>query len=88
MAMHARVFSRRCLDRASLAHIVRLGARVGAVVLLLADLRRLPPLPNLALPCLVRRDALLSFLHTLPPPLGGASHLRLRSFDSISGRSF
>ena len=42
MAMHTRVFSRRCLDRASLAHIVRLGARLEAVALLLADLRRLP----------------------------------------------
>ena len=88
MAMHARVFSRRCLDRASLAPIVHLGARLEAVALLLADLRRLPSLPDLALPCLVRRDALLSFLHTLPPPLGGASRLRLRSFDAISGRSF
>ena len=42
MAMHDRVFSRRCLNRASLAQtFVRLGAHVGAVVLLLADLRRL-----------------------------------------------
>ena len=42
MAMHACVFSRRCLNRASLAQkFVRLGAHVGAVVLLLADLRRL-----------------------------------------------
>ena len=42
MALHACVFSRRCLNRASLAQkIVRLGAHVGAVVLLLADLRRL-----------------------------------------------
>ena len=40
--MHACVFSRRCLNRASLAQkFVRLGAHVGAVVLLLADLRRL-----------------------------------------------
>ena len=42
MAMHACVFSRRCLNRASLAQkFVRLGAHVGAVVLLLADFRRL-----------------------------------------------
>ena len=41
VAMHAFVFSRRCLNRASLAQkFVRLGAHVGAVVLLLADLRR------------------------------------------------
>ena len=42
MAMHACVFSRRCFNRASLAQkFVRLGAHVGAVVLQLADLRRL-----------------------------------------------
>ena len=44
MAMHACVFSRRCFNRASLAQkFVRLGAHVGAVVLQLADLRRLSP---------------------------------------------
>ena len=63
---HARSCCRRCLDSASLVHIVRLGARLEAVALLLADLRRLPSLPDLALPCLVRRDDFLSFLHTLP----------------------
>ena len=42
MDMHAYVFSRRCFNRASLAQkFVRLGAHVGAVVLQLADLRRL-----------------------------------------------
>ena len=42
MAMHACVFNRRCFNRASLAQkFVRLGAHVGAVVLQLADLRRL-----------------------------------------------
>ena len=94
MAMHARVFQsalfRPCFTGAFCVH---LGARVGAVVLLLADLRRLPPLPHLALHCLVRRDVLLSLVRrdtllSSRPVLSGASHLRLLSFDAISGRSF